>query len=40
MNMNLMAEKFFVIVEFGCKENVIGAIVVHNKAFFTYTHYV
>ena len=33
MNMNLMAEKIFVVVEFGCKENVIGAIVVHKKAF-------
>ena len=34
MNMNLMAEKIFVVVEFGCKENVIGAIVVREKAFF------
>ena len=34
MNMNLMAEKIFVVVEFGFKENVIGAIVVHEKAFF------
>ena len=34
MNMNLMAEKIFVVVEFGFKENVIGAIVVHKKVFF------
>ena len=38
MNMNLMAEKIFVIVEFGCKENVIGAIVVQKNHFFAYTH--
>ena len=34
MNMNLMAEKIFVVVEFGLKENVLGAIVVHEEAFF------
>ena len=34
MNMNLMAEKNFVVVEFGLNENVLGAIVVHEKAFF------
>ena len=38
MNMNLMAEKIFVVVEFGFKENVIGAIVVHNKAFLFYLY--
>ena len=39
MNMNLMAEKNFVVVEFGFKENVIGAIVAQKKAFFfAYTH--
>lgn len=32
MNMNLMAEKNFVVVE--SKETVLGAIVVHEKAFF------
>ena len=31
MNMNLMAEKNFVVVELGFKKNVKGAIVAHEK---------
>ena len=36
MNMNLMAEKNFVVVELGFKKNVKGAIVAH-EIFKSYT---